>query len=230
MSDKSLGLRMYLQRDREEEYRARLLNLAQDQIRKVLEILRRLSLMSECLVNEDQPKRLEELYVEILKADESARDTKRLIESDVTNMGALLTNREDFLRLINDVDRIADIAEGAAFRIVSLIRMKLRLQKEVVKSIYGLSEGVLQTVNKLREALLAVTLDSETFISKVKETEEAERKVDELYRNTDLGILQSDMKITQLLLSREIVSMLEDIADKSEDAVDTLRSLSFVIL
>ncbi|MEM3096779.1 MAG: hypothetical protein QXV62_07275, partial [Nitrososphaerota archaeon] len=81
-----------------------------------------------------------------------------------------------------------------------------------------------------REAILAVTLNSETFALKVKETEEAERSVDEAYRLVDFAILQSEMRIPQMLLSREIVAMLEDIADRAEETVETLRVLSFVIL
>jgi len=221
---------MFPAREREEEYRIRLLSLTQDQIRRVLDVLRKMSLMIEYLGNDESLQKLEALYQDILKSDESARETKRLIEDEVSNLGALLTNREDFLKLINGIDRIADAGEGVAFRVLSLARAKLKLQKDVVKNMSSLSEGVLHTVNKLREALLAVTLNNETFSTKVKETEDAERSVDEYYRNLDLAILQSEMRIPQLLLSREIVAMLEDIADRAEETVETLRGLSFVIL
>ncbi|MEM4187457.1 MAG: DUF47 family protein, partial [Candidatus Caldarchaeum sp.] len=133
-------------------------------------------------------------------------------------------------RLVNGIDRIADTAEGVAYRILGLTKARMKIDRDVLANVLRLCDAVLQSVTKLREALLAVTLNSETFLQKVKETEEAERKVDEIYRNLDLTILQMDMKVGQLLLVREIVSMLEDIADRSEEAVETLRVLSFVIL
>ncbi|MEM3032315.1 MAG: DUF47 family protein [Nitrososphaerota archaeon] len=221
---------MFPAREREEEYRSRLLNLAQDQIRNVLEVLRKTLQMLEHLQKDNDVKKFEELYGSVLKSDEAARESKRLVETEVSNIGAILTNREDFLRLINSVDRIADTAEGVAYRILGLARAKLKINKDILSSIIDLGGRVLVTVNRLREAILAVTLNSETFALKVKETEEAERSVDEAYRLVDFAILQSEMRIPQMLLSREIVAMLEDIADRAEETVETLRVLSFVIL
>ena len=213
---------MFPAREREEEYRSRLLNLAQDQIRNVLEVLRKTLQMLEQLQKDNDIKHFEDLYTSVLKADEAARESKRMVETEVTNIGAILTNREDFLRLINSIDRIADTAEGVAFRILGLARAKLKINKEILAGITELGNRVLNTVNRLREAIFAVTLNSETFTQKVKETE--------AYRTVDFAILQSEMRIPQMLLSREIVAMLEDIADKAEETVETLRVLSFVIL
>ncbi|MEM1964874.1 MAG: DUF47 family protein [Candidatus Caldarchaeum sp.] len=221
---------MYTARERMEDYRARLLSLAQDQIRNVLELLRKTSLMLESLNKDYDVKKMEELYAAVLKSDEAAKESRRLVEKEVSDIGAILTNREDFIRLVNGIDHIADTAEGVAYRILGLTKARMKIDRDVLANVLRLCDAVLQSVTKLREALLAVTLNSETFLQKVKETEEAERKVDEIYRNLDLTILQMDMKVGQLLLVREIVSMLEDIADRSEEAVETLRVLSFVIL
>lgn len=221
---------MYAARERVEDYRSRLLSLAQDQMRSILEILRKTTLMLEMVSKDTDYKKIEEAYSEILKADEAAKNWRRLVEKEVSEIGAILTNREDFIRLVNGIDKIADISEGVAFRILGLVKSKMRVERDVLAEVLKLGELVLQTVTKLREALLAVTLNSETFFQKIKETEESERKVDDLYRNIDLMILMTDMKIGQLLLVREIVSMLEDIADKAEEAVENLRVLSFVIL
>ncbi|MEM2237221.1 MAG: DUF47 family protein [Candidatus Caldarchaeum sp.] len=221
---------MYAARERMEDYRSRLLSLAQDQIRNVLELLRKTSLMLDSLNKDYDIKKMEELYAAVLKADEAAKESRRLVEKEVSDIGAILTNREDFIRLVNGIDRIADTAEGVAYRILGLTKARMKIDREILANVLKLCDAVLQSVTKLREALLAVTLNSETFLQKVKETEEAERNVDEIYRNLDLTILQTDMKVGQLLLVREIVSMLEDIADRSEEAVETLRVLSFVIL
>ncbi|MDJ0269913.1 MAG: DUF47 family protein [Aigarchaeota archaeon] len=221
---------MFPAREREQGLRVKLLTLAQDHMRSVVDVIRKTSLMMEYLCNDEPIQKLEETYADILKSEEKARDTRRIIEDEVTNVGALLTNREDFLRLIHGIDRIGDTAEGVAFRILSLARAKLKINKDVAKNMCVLSDSVLHTVMKLREALLAVTLNHDTFSNKLKEIEESERAVDDHYRNLDLAILQSEMRIPQLLLSREIVSMLEDIADRAEETVETLRVLSFVIL
>ncbi len=217
-------------RERVEDYRSRLLSLVQDQIRHVLDLLRKTLLMLEAANREEDLKKLEEIYSQVLKTDEAGKEARRLVEKEVSEIGAILTNREDFIRLVNSIDKIADTAEGVAFRILGLAKARMKINKDMLNSMLKLGEVVLQTVTKLREALLAVTLNSDTFMQKTKETEDSERQVDELYRNLDLVILQSDMKVGQLLLVREIVSMLEDIADRAEESAETLRVLSFVIL
>jgi predicted phosphate transport protein (TIGR00153 family) len=217
-------------RERVEDYRSRLLSLVQDQIRHVLDLLRKTLLMLEAANREEDLKKLEEIYSQVLKTDEAGKEARRLVEKEVSEIGAILTNREDFIRLVNSIDKIADTAEGVAFRILGLAKARIKINKDILNSMSKLGEVVLQTVTKLREALLAITLNSDTFMQKTKETEDSERQVDELYRNLDLVILQSDMKVGQLLLVREIVSMLEDIADRAEESAETLRVLSFVIL
>jgi predicted phosphate transport protein (TIGR00153 family) len=217
-------------RERVEDYRSRLLSLVQDQIRHVLDLLRKTLLMLEAANREEDLKKLEEIYSQVLKTDEAGKEARRLVEKEVSEIGAILTNREDFIRLVNSIDKIADTAEGVAFRILGLAKARMKINKDILNNMLKLGEVVLQTVTKLREALLAVTLNSDTFMQKTKETEDSERQVDELYRNLDLVILQSDMKVGQLLLVREIVSMLEDIADRAEESAETLRVLSFVIL
>ena len=221
---------MFSTRQREQDIRMRLLSLTQDQIREVVDVIRKTNMLIESYCDGKPIQDLEKLYKDILDTENNAREIKRSIEDEVTNLGALLTNKEDFIRLINGIDKISDIAEGVAFRVLSLSRTKLKVNKEIMQDMCVLSDNVLKTVMRLREAVLAITLNNETFKAKVKETEEAERIVDDNYRNLDLAILQSEMRIPQLLLSREIVAMLEDIADKAEEVVENLRVLSFVIL
>jgi len=53
--------------------------------------------------------------------------------------------------------------------------------------------------------------------------------VDNMYRELEMGVLSSDMKIPTLLLIRDIIQLLEDTADKIEDAADAVRMLAFAI-
>ncbi len=221
---------MTLPRDREEDFRVNILTLIQDQVRIVLEGYKVLLDMLEKFVNGEKTNVIEELYQEILKNDESAKNMNRTVEKEITNVGALLSSRENFVRLTAEIDRIADITEGAAFRILNLSRMKTKLGKNISKLFMDLGQAVLSTLTTMREALLATTLNSSTLYTKIKETEENEKKCDDLYRDLDLELLKSDLKIPQLLLCREVAEMIEDISDHAERIVDILRALSVAVL
>jgi len=130
---------------------------------------------------------------------------------------------------MTEIDRVSDITEGAAFRLLSLSKMKAKFGKSLTQKFLQLGEIVLTALLRAREALLASTLDEATFHQKIKEAEEYEKKADELYRVIDLELLQSNLKIAPLLLSREVVGLIEDIADRAERIVDILRAISITV-
>jgi len=219
---------MSLPRDREEDFRIAILNLIQDQVRVVLDGYRLLLDMLEHFLRGEQTDVIEEFYRKILKNDEKAKELNRLVEREISRVGAILTARENFVRLTLEVDRIADITEGAAFRIVNLSRMKTKLGKDTCKLFLALGEAVLATLNSMRQALLATTMNSASLGEKIAETEMNEKKTDEVYRQLDLEILKSNMQIAQLLLCREVAEMIEDISDHAERITDVLRTLTIV--
>lgn len=220
---------MTLPRDREEDFRVNILNLIQDQVRTVLNGYKLLLDMLESFVNGSRTEVLEEMYGKIMKNDEEAKEKTRIVEKEISNVGALLTSRENFIRLTLEIDRIADTTEGAAFRILSLNKMKTRLGKNLSKHFMDLGRSVLGTLTAMREALLATTLNSSLVYEKIEETERNEKKSDEIYRGLDLELLNSDLKVGQLLLCREAAEMIEDIADNAERVADILRALSIAI-
>ncbi|RLG03183.1 MAG: hypothetical protein DRN54_03295 [Thaumarchaeota archaeon] len=219
---------MSLPRDREEDFRITILNLIQDQVRVVLEGYRALLDMLEQFLKGEKTKNIEEIYERILKNDEKAKEMNRLVEREISNVGALLTSRENFVRLTLEIDRIADITEGAAFRLVNLSKMKTKLNKETCKLFMELGEAVLETLVSMRQALLATTLNSSSLNEKIKETEIREKHTDEIYRKLDLELLKSKLQISQLLLCREVAEMIEDISDHAERVADVLRALTVV--
>jgi uncharacterized protein Yka (UPF0111/DUF47 family) len=219
---------MSLPRDREEDFRIAILNLAQDQVRVVLDEYRLLLDMLEQFLKGEQASVIEEFYQKILKNDEKAKEMNRLVEEEISKVGAILTSRENLVRLTLEVDRIADITEGAAFRIMNLSRMKTKLGKETCKLFLILGEAVLTTLNSMRQALLATTLNSSNLGEKIAETEANEKKADDVYRQLDLELLKSNLHIAQLLLCREVAEMIEDVSDHAERVADILRTLTIV--
>jgi len=53
--------------------------------------------------------------------------------------------------------------------------------------------------------------------------------VDDLYRELEVKIVNSNMDIPAMLLLRDVAQMMEDAADKAEDASDTARILALTV-
>jgi uncharacterized protein Yka (UPF0111/DUF47 family) len=90
-----------------------------------------------------------------------------------------------------------------------------------------LSEAVLDSVLKLRETMMVLTYGSAKTLEKAKEVEIAERIVDDIYRALAIKILSSKLDTPVLFLLRDTIQLLENSADKAEDAADAARMLSF---
>jgi predicted phosphate transport protein (TIGR00153 family) len=165
----------------------------------------------------------------VIKLKNEANEQKRVLLNELALSGSLLVSREDILRLVVQVNEIADYSEGAAFRINHITDKKLKVNEEVKSHLFNMAKNVLKTVTTLRETLLSLSYSRTRAIEMAKNVEAAEYAVDELYRETEMKIIDSKMNIRTIMLLRDTAQFLEDIADKAEDAIDSTRILALGI-
>ena len=115
-----------------------------------------------------------------------------------------------------------------------LIQMEMRQTTatqamDIKKDLLKLSEAVFEAVLKLRETAMVLSYGSTKAMEKAKDVEVAERVVDELYRELEIKLLNSKLDFPALILLRDVLQLLEDSADKAEDAADAARILSFIL-
>jgi len=84
-------------------------------------------------------------------------------------------------------------------------------------------------VVKLREAMMMLNYGSANVMEKAKDVEVAERTVDEFYREVEIKLISTKLEFPALILLRDIIQLLEDSADKAEDAADAARILSLIM-
>jgi predicted phosphate transport protein (TIGR00153 family) len=212
----------------EERVKRRALSVCQDHLRKVLDLTRKVPQMIECFINNDKVK-AKQLFKEIRSSEDEVADARRLVSQELAEIGAILFSREDFLRFTNLTSEIADFSEGIAFRLVEIMEHDWNVPMDIKKDLLKLSENVLEAVFRLRETAMVLSYGSSKAMEKAKEVEIAERTVDELYRELEIKLLNSKLDIPALILLRDILQLLEDSADKAEDAADAARILSFMM-
>ena len=97
------------------------------------------------------------------------------------------------------------------------------------KDLQKLADAVLDTVLKLRETMMVLSYGSAKTLEKAKDVEIAERIVDDHYRMLIIKVLNSKLDLPALLIMRDVLQLLENSADKAEDAADAVRLLSFIM-
>ena len=219
---------MVLPAETEERVKRRALNVCQDNLRRVLEVTRKTPQMAEHFLKGDK-EMARQLFNEIRNGEEEVIKARRMVSQELAEIGAILMSREDFLRFTNLTSEIADFSEGIAFRLVELMEHNWSVPGDIKKDLLALSEAVFDSVLKLRETMMVLSYGSAKTLEKAKDVEIAERTVDDLYRGLEIKILSSKLDLPVVFLLRDILQLLEDSADKAEDAADVARVLSFIM-
>jgi len=219
---------MVLPSETEERVKRRALNACNDNLRKVVDVSRKIPQLVEYFASGDK-ENARKLLSEIRTGEEEVVKARRMVSQELAEIGAILVAREDFLRFTNLSSEIADFSEGIAYYIVEIMEHNWVISSDVKKDLLKLSGAVLDAVLKLRETMMVLNYGSQKTLEKAKDVEIAERVVDDQYRALTIKVLSSKLDVSVLLLLRDILQLLENSADKAEDAADAARMLSFIM-
>jgi uncharacterized protein Yka (UPF0111/DUF47 family) len=219
---------LVLPAETEERVKRRALNACSDNLRKVVDVSRKIPQLAECFASGDK-ENARRLLSEIRTGEEEVVKARRMVSQELAEIGAILISREDFLRFTNLSSEVADFSEGIAFYLVEIMEHNWVIPTEIKKDLLKLSLAVLEAVLKLRETMMVLNYGSQKTQERAKDVEIAERIVDDQYRTLSIKVLSSKLDVPVLLLLRDILQMLENSADKAEDAADAARMLSMVM-
>jgi predicted phosphate transport protein (TIGR00153 family) len=219
---------LVLPAETEQRVKRRALNACQDNLRKVVDVTRKIPQMVEHFSKGDKES-ARQLFSEIRKGEEEVIMARRMVSQELAEIGAILFSREDYLRFTNLSSEIADFSEGIAYYLVEIMEHNWNVPADIKKDLLKLSEAVFDAVLKLRETMMVLNYGSAKTLEKAKDVEIAERIVDDLYRALAIKVISSKLDLPVLLLLRDVLQLLENSADKAEDAADTARMLSFIM-
>ena len=219
---------LVLPAETEQRVKRRALSVCRDSLRKVLDVNRKIPQMAEFFLKNDK-EAARQLFIEIKKDEEEVVKARRLVSKELSEIGAILLSREDFLRFTNLSSEIGDFSEGIAYYLLQIMEHKWKLPEDIKKDLLKLADAVLESVLKLREVMMVLTYGTAKTLEKATDVEIAERIVDDLFRALTIKTLNSKLDMPVLLLLRDILQLLENSADKAEDAADAARMLSFTM-
>ena len=219
---------MVLPAETEERVKRRALNACQDNLRKVVDVSRKIPQLVEFFASGDK-ENTRRLFSEIKTGEEEVTKARRMVSQELAEIGAILIAREDFLRFTNLSSEIADFSEGIAYYLVEIMEHNWTISPDVKKDLLKLSLAVLDSVLKLRETMMVLNYGPQKTLERAKDVEIAERIVDDQYRALTIKVLSGKLDVPVLMLLRDVLQLLENSADKAEDAADAARTISFIM-
>ena len=164
---------MVLPAETEERVKRRALAACQDNLRKVLEVTRKIPQLAESFARGDKES-ARKLLSEIKKGQEEVIKARQMVSQELAEIGAILISREDFQRFTTLTSEIADFSEGIAYYLVEIMEHNWTVPADVRKDLQKLAEAVLDSVLKLRETMMVLSYGSTKTLEKAKDVEIAE--------------------------------------------------------
>ena len=195
----------------------------QDEINRILNAGRVLAALPRMLVNKDT-EGVKDALDQISSIEEEVENLRRKITRDVADVGGLIINRENLLNTSYTMDEIAGYITGISFKLSNL-KIKTLKTKNLEKELTELIELVVDEIYKLNEIIRSLNTDSAKSIELAQETQKIERNIDIKYRKMTIIALNEITSTKELLLIKDVIEGIEEMADKCQEVSD-----SFILL
>jgi len=195
----------------------------QDEINRILNAGRVLSTLPKMLVKKDKAG-IKIALEQISSIEDEVETLRRKITRDVADVGGLILNRDNILNTSYTMDEISGYITGISFKL-SNIKVSTIKTSHLEKDLTDLIELVVDEIYKLNEVIRSLNVDSSKSIELAQETQKIERDIDTKYRIMSITALNEITETKELLLMKDIIEGIEEMADKCQEVSD-----SFILL
>jgi hypothetical protein len=195
----------------------------QDEINRILNAGRALSTLPGMIVKKDKTG-IKDTLEQISTIEEEVENLRRKITRDVADVGGLIMNRENLLNTAYTMDEIAGYITGIYFKLSNVKVSTLKTDK-LEHELTELIELVVDEIYKLNQIIRTLSTDTAKSIELAQETQKIEREIDTKYRVLSIKAMNKISDTKELLLVKDIIEGIEEMADKCQEVSD-----SFILL
>jgi len=199
----------------------------QDEINRILNASRSLATLPESIVKKNKTE-IKNTLEQIVTIEDEVETLRRKITRDVADVGGLIMNRENLLNTAYTMDEIAGYITGISFKLSNVKTATLK-NSNLDKDITELIELVVDEVYKLNEIIRSLNTNTSNSIDLAQETQKIEREIDRKYRQITLKVLTEISNTKELLLVKDVIEGIEEMADKCQEVSDSFILLALSI-
>jgi hypothetical protein len=199
----------------------------QDEINRILNASRSLAILPELITKKNKTE-IKNTLEQIVTIEEEVESLRRKITRDVADVGGLIINRENLLNTAYTMDEIAGYITGISFKLSNIKPATLK-NAQFDKDFTELIELVVDQVYKLNEIIRSLNTDASNSIDLAQETQKIERAIDIKYRQITIKILNEVTTTKEILLMKDVIEGIEEMADKCQEVSDSFILLALSI-
>ncbi len=196
----------------------------QDEINRILNAARELATLPNMVMKKDKAGVKKTLAL-ISTIEDEVESLRRKITREVADVGGLIMNRENLLNTAYTMDEIAGYITGIAFKLSNVKAATLKSSK-IDKELTKLIELVVDQIYKLNEIIRSLNSNAANAIELAQETQTIEREIDLKYREATIVLLTEVTNTKELLLLKDVIEGIEEMADKCQHVSDSFIMLA----
>ncbi|BDU50696.1 DUF47 domain-containing protein [Haliovirga abyssi] len=168
---------------------------------------------------------VEDEFLKIHKLEYEADILRRKLIENIIKSEMLLKSMEEFIRLIELIDKIANMSETIIDNILVKKIDENKIDINIIKEILTITEN---QVLRLKDAVSNLFLDFDIAYKKARELEIDEQSVDELERKCLKKLRDSEISLNGKIYYRDFINKIADISDLIEDIGDEVEKISTI--
>ncbi|MCI4396460.1 MAG: DUF47 family protein [Thermoprotei archaeon] len=164
-------------------------------------------------------------YVKQLK-DEAQRLKENTMEYVVRTSPALLT-KELYMFSLSHLDRLIQLMDSITYRLTILAQSGLELDSDIKSRIVEMTNKTLSMVGDLFMEAKLLSLNARKILEFHEVINQKEDDIDQIYRSITLEVIKKYSKdVFSLMILKEIVDLVEDLADVIREASHDFKYLA----
>ncbi|RLG94423.1 hypothetical protein DRO37_05615 [Candidatus Bathyarchaeota archaeon] len=166
------------------------------------------------------------IIARLFKTEEEVDDLRRVVFEELTKGRLPPRDREDIMKLVTNLDKVADHVKDSARNILVLVNKDL--PKEIWDAYHDMAHGIVSTAAVLRESLKSLGEDNARAREMSERVEDEENRVDKKYLEIKSLLLDYGDKLNPatLILLKDLLDSMEEATDRCADTGDYIRVLT----
>lgn len=200
----------------------KILTALMDESRKSVDAIRELA---KIMSGDEDPT---EPYSKLQEIALDVKGNRRALTRSLIELGGMIINKEDIMRVAYQIENLTDVVEGTGFRIKEFKEKGLgKILND--PDLVTLLEKDVEMVIKANEMVRMLQLNPEKVSEMLPSIESLEKEVDDLYRQFLIKAFESIKDTKLFVVLKDILERLDAIADMSLSIADNIVIVSMGI-
>ena len=195
-------------------------SLVFEHLERVDESLRFFIQSLNAYVQDQDIEEADRFALETHKSEGRADDVRRRVETQLLSGALMPTSRRDILRLVEEVDRLANAAENA---LDHLLIQRIDIPCELRPAILEITNKSEAIFDHVKEAIGNLFHQMEAALEHTQQIEHIEGEIDHIERKTLKKLFALDLDLAHKLQVNNFVRSVVELSDRAEDLSDHIE-------